>query len=92
MACGGETLAFENTAARGRVYTYSVMYDKRVHGFEDRVPYIAVWVELPEQPKLLVVGNLLGVDPADVKIGMAVKAEFEKLNDDFTLIQFRPEA
>jgi uncharacterized OB-fold protein len=88
-ACGSEKLAFENVSGRGTVYGYSVMHDKRVRGFEHRVPYISVWVELAEQPLLITVGNLVGVSPSEVRIGLPVEVFFEKLNDEVTLPQFR---
>ena len=88
--CGGENLSFENVSGRGSVYSYSTMYDKRVRGFEHRVPYTSVWVELAEQPLLIVVGNLVDAMPEDIRIGLAVEVFFEKLTDSVTLPQFRP--
>jgi uncharacterized protein len=90
--CGSERLAFEPVSGRGSVYGYSVMYDKRVRGFEQRVPYIAVWVELDEQPLLIAVGNLLDTAPGEVRVGLEVEVCFEKLNERVTLLQFRRRA
>jgi len=87
--CGSEKLSFETASGLGKVYSFSVMYDKRVRGFEQRVPYVSVWVELDEQPLLIAVGNLVGVDPKDVRIGLPVEVFLEKLTDDVTLPQFR---
>lgn len=87
--CGCEKLSFETASGRGTIYSYSVMYDKRVRGFEHRVPYVSIWVELEEQKLLIAIGNLLDVKPEDVKIGLPVEVVFEKLNDKVTLPQFR---
>lgn len=89
-ACGAEQLAFEPVSGRGTVYTYCVMYDRRVHGFTDRVPYVSLWVELVEQPLLIVVSNLVEAGPEDVRIGLPVEVTFERLTDEITLPQFRP--
>jgi uncharacterized OB-fold protein len=88
--CGSEKLAFEPVSGRGQVYSYSVMYDKRVRGFEERVPYVSAWVELEEQPLLIVVANVYDLAPEAVRIGLPVEVFFEKITDAVTLPQFRP--
>jgi hypothetical protein len=65
------------------------MREERVHGFEGRIPYINVIVELAEQPLLLVIANLVGGRIESPPIGAAVEVLFEKLTDRVTLPQFR---
>lgn len=89
-ACGSEEMAFEDVSGRGTVYAFSVMHDRRVYGFEDRVPYVNLVVELVEQPLLTVVSNLVEGGAQDVRIGMPVEVVFERLTDEVTLPQFRP--
>jgi uncharacterized OB-fold protein len=86
--CGACDLDFEAVSGRGTIYSFVVMRDQRVQGFEDRVPYVNVWVELEEQPLLLLVSNLVGADLEDVLIGRPVEVRFEKLTDEITLPQF----
>jgi uncharacterized OB-fold protein len=83
-------LRFEEVSGKGTVYTFSVMNDKRVRGFEDRLPYVAVWVELEEQPLLITLGNLVQTTPEDVRIGLPVEVVFENLTSTITLPQYRP--
>ena len=52
-----------------------------------KVPYAVVQVKLEEGPRMF--GNLLNVDPKDIKVGMQVEVAFEKVNDDVTLPQWR---
>ncbi len=77
-------------SGKGTVYTFVVMRDQRVRGFQDRVPYVNVWVELEEQPFLTVVANLVDAEPKEARIGMPVEVTFERLTEDVALPQFRP--
>jgi uncharacterized OB-fold protein len=45
-------------------------------------------VELEEGTRL--VADLVGVDPADVEVGMAVEVEMVAVDDELTLPMFRP--
>jgi uncharacterized protein len=56
-----------------------------------RTPYVVAIVELPEQPGLRMLTNVIGCDPETVHSGMAVKVAFERLADDIWLPVFRPE-
>ncbi len=87
--CVSSTLAFEQVSGRGTIYSYSVMYAQRVQGFEDRVPYNMVVVELAEQPGLTMVTNLVEAENDELRVGAPVELTFEKLTDEITLPQFR---
>jgi uncharacterized OB-fold protein len=79
-ACLSTDLAFEAVSGRGAVWSFAVMHQKSVAGFEDAVPYLTALVELEEQPLLLLVTNLPGVDPASLRIGDRVHVVFEPLD------------
>ena len=66
------------------------MRDQRVQGFEDHVPYVCAFIELEEQPLLIMITNIVQAAPEDVRIGMPVQVTFEPLTDAITLPQFRP--
>jgi hypothetical protein len=51
-------------------------------------PVVAVLVSFPEGIRL--VSNLVGVAPADVRIGMRVEVAFEPTDDDGAVPVFRP--
>jgi hypothetical protein len=86
--CQSTDLGFEAVAGKGAVWTYTVMHQKSVAGFEEAVPYLTALVELDEQPMLLMVSNLPGLTPEDVQIGMRVQVTFEALEDGNLLPQF----
>lgn len=74
------------SSGRGTVYSYVVVHHPQVPGFDYPLP-IAV-VELEEGTRL--VGDLIGVDPDDVRIGMPVVVEMVTVDDELTIPMFRP--
>jgi uncharacterized OB-fold protein len=88
-ACLAQELHFESVSGRGAVYTYTVMHQRDVAGFEDNAPFINIVVELAEQPQLLMVSNLPIVDRPKVSIGAAVEIDFEDRGDGVVVPQFR---
>ena len=49
-----------------------------------RLPYVNLWVELDEQPFLLVIANLLEAAPEEAAIGRAVEVVFQSISDQVT--------
>ena len=86
--CGSEELGFEAVSGKGAIYSYTVMRQRNVKGFEAEVPYLNVIVELDEQPMLFMITNLLGAGLEDAKIGQRVEVTYEE-RDEVTLPQFR---
>ncbi|WP_045879412.1 OB-fold domain-containing protein [Pseudofrankia sp. DC12] len=77
-SCGG-ALAVEPVSGAGTVFTFTVNH----HAFHPTlpVPYVVAVVELAEQEDLRIVANIVGGAPADVAVGMAVRAAFDQLGD-----------
>jgi hypothetical protein len=91
-ACLSTNLAYVDVSGRGAVWSFTVMRQKSVAGFEDAVPYLTALIELDEQPLLLLVTNLPGADPATLRIGDRVHVAFEPLGDGLMLPQFSLDA
>ena len=87
--CMAIDLAFEPVAGRGTIYAYTIMYHAGDKRFASAVPYASIIVELDDAPGALMAGNLLGSPYTEAKVGRRVDVLFERLNDDFTLPQFR---
>jgi uncharacterized OB-fold protein len=87
--CSSPDLAFTEVSGKGTVYTYSLMHQKNIQGFEEDIPYMTALVELDEQPNLLLMTNLPGAKPDEIKIGQPVEVEFQQFTDDIVLPQFR---
>lgn len=88
--CQSADLAFAEVSGLGTVWSFTVMHQKSVAGFEEAVPYLTALVELDEQPMLLMLSNLPGVSPEEVRIGERVRVAFEALEDGNVLPQFVP--
>ena len=86
--CQSGDLRFEDVSGDGTVWSFTVMHQKSIAGFQDAVPYVTALVELVEQQYLLLVTNLPGVSAENVKVGMRVKVSFQRLSDEIALPQF----
>ena len=89
--CLSERLEPRAAAGRGRVYSWSVMHSKGNPGFDDRLPYTVVVVELDEQAGLFMIGDLDGAGEG-LEIGQPVEVTFETLTPEVTLPQWKPAA
>ena len=84
-SCGNMTPGYVVAAGTGEVYSYVVHHHPRVPG--KKLPIVIALVQLPEGVRM--VGELLGVEPDQVRIGLPVRAEFVRIDDDLTLPAWR---
>lgn len=68
-----------NLSGRGKIYSYTVMYNVP-QGFEEQKPYTIALVKLDEGP--MVTAQLTDVDHKAVTIGMQVEMVTRKLRED----------
>ncbi|MCP2299113.1 putative OB-fold protein, contains Zn-ribbon domain [Nocardia amikacinitolerans] len=68
-------------SGRGTVFSYVVHHAPKVPGRE--LPFVVALVELEEGVRML--GELRGIEPAEVEVGLPVRVEFEKLDDEAVL-------
>ncbi len=87
-ACLAQQLRFEQVSGQGRIYSFTVMHQRDVPGFEAEAPFINIVVELNEQPMLLMVSNLPFSERERVRIGTPVKVDFEE-RGEIVVPQFR---
>jgi hypothetical protein len=81
---GGEG-GYAVAAGTGEVYSYVVHHHPPVPG--KILPFVIALVELPEGVRM--VGELLGVRPDQVRVGLPVRAEFVRVDDELTLPAWR---
>jgi uncharacterized OB-fold protein len=72
-------IQFEPVSGRGRVHSWTV--NRYAFNPDMPPPYILAEVELEEQRNLLLLSNLVGIDPALVRFGMPVQVEFDHVDD-----------
>ena len=90
-ACG-RCRSFEwdalEASGRGTVYSFVVNHYPQVPAFDYPLP--VGLIELEEGTRL--VADLVGIEPAEVRVGMPVQVEFVAVDDELTLPMFRPVA
>ena len=84
-ACGAAKPGYQVAAGTGEVYSYVVHHHPPVPG--KQLPFVVALITLTEGVRM--VGELLGVPPDRVRIGLPVRAEFVRVDDDLTLPAWR---
>ncbi len=88
LSCGSVGKAdYQLAAGTGSVYSYIVHRHPPVPGKE--LPIVIALVELAEGVRML--GELTGIDPANVAIGMPVRVHLRRVDDDLVLPDWRPD-
>jgi uncharacterized protein len=83
--CGAAKPDYVVAAGTGEVYSYVVQHHPPVPG--KKLPIVVALVQLPEGVRM--VGELLGVAPERVRIGLPVRVEFVRVDDTLTLPAWR---
>jgi uncharacterized protein len=87
--CRHEGLEPAEVSGRGTVYSWSVMHSGGNPGFDDKLPFVVLVVELDEQSGLITIGNLVDATAADLAVGLPLEVTFERIDDEVTLPQWR---
>ena len=85
--CGSEP-EWVKASGRGTLHTYTVIGQNRSAPFDALVPYVVGIVQLDEGPRMMT--NIIGCDPADVTVGMALEVELVPAAPDVSLPFWRP--
>lgn len=84
--CGSYEWDTAEASGRGTVYSFVVNHYPQVPAFD--YPLAVALIDLEEGTRL--VANVVGIDPADVTIGMPVEVEWVDHDPDLTLPAFHP--
>jgi uncharacterized protein len=87
-ACGAASPGYVTAAGTGEVYSYVVQHHPPVPGRQ--LPIVVALVQLTEGVRM--VGELLEVSPARVRIGLPVRVAFVRVDDELTLPAWREDA
>ncbi|MCZ4610688.1 OB-fold domain-containing protein [Streptomyces sp. Lzd4kr] len=85
-ACGGPDWDTVEACGEGTVYSYVVMHHPPFPAFDP--PYAVGLIELSEGVRMI--GNVLGVPYDKVRIGMPVRLEFHKYDEELVLPVWLP--
>jgi uncharacterized OB-fold protein len=86
--CGSEAWSWQNVSGKGSIYSYTVVHRGPTPAYQKDAPYVIAHVELEEGPRMI--GNLIGCDPAMVRIGMPVRVTYDDVSPEWTLYKFVP--
>ena len=84
--CRGRSMSSVEVVGRGRVYSFTVNYQRWLPDLE--VPYTIVLVEFPDHPGVRVIGRLRDGDPQRAAIGLEVEVGFEPGPGGFAIPSF----
>lgn len=88
--CFSRDLRWTPVSGRGKIYGFTISYQKVIQSFAAEVPYVIALVELEEGARLMT--NLIGVepDPSKIRVGMDVVVQYDDVTDTITLPKFKP--
>lgn len=86
--CLGEAFDWIECSGRGTIWSYVVYHHAFHPSLADQLPYNVAEVQLEDGPK--VISNIVGVPPDALQAGMEVKAHFDRIDDELTLLRFEP--
>ena len=86
--CWSEDVTAVEASGQATLYTYSTVFMNDLPPFKERLPYTAAVVDLAEGPRLMT--TIVVADPADLRIGMPLRAEAVEIADGVTAFAFRP--
>lgn len=87
-ACSSLRSSWERVSGRATLYTWTVAYPPLLPYFEERGPWPVAVVQLEEGPRM--VTNVLDLAPEEYEIGLPLEAAFEDVDEEVTLVVFRP--
>jgi uncharacterized OB-fold protein/acyl dehydratase len=88
LSCGRTTgQGYQVAAGTGTVYSYVVHRHPPVPG--KQLPVIVALVELTEGPRVM--AELTGIGPEQVRIGLPVRTQFLRIDDELVLPGWRPD-
>lgn len=86
--CYSEQFEWVKLSGRGSIYTFIVVHQPGTSVFLPLVPYNIVQVTQEEAPNIRIVGNVVGTDNSKLKVGMHVKAVFDDVMPEVTMVRW----
>ena len=86
MGAGGE---WETISGTGKIYSWITIHhpvDKRL---AEEVPFVVALVDLHEGPRII--GRIIGGSNSKIKAGLPVRAVYDDLDEELTLLNFELE-
>jgi uncharacterized OB-fold protein len=88
QTCGSTQLQWADASGRGTVYSHAQLRREYHPRHSGRLPLVMAQVDLDEGVRVMT--NLIGVEPAAVKVGMNVAVTFEHSPTGEAIAVFKP--
>ena len=91
--CGSGKVEWVCVAAKGELFSWTVVHRTQTPGFENQTPYAVVLVELRDAKGVRMIGNLVSCTLDKLHAGLAMEAVFTPAADgSVTLVNWEPAA
>ncbi|HKA14501.1 MAG TPA: Zn-ribbon domain-containing OB-fold protein [Myxococcota bacterium] len=87
-ACRSTQSEWQTVSGRGELYTYTVVHRPIAAG--QPLPTVIAVIALEDAGGVRIISNIVGADPAAVRIGMPVELVWEDMSEDLAIPRFRP--
>lgn len=88
--CHSTDVEWVPIAGDGEVFSYTIIHRAPTPAYQADAPYVIAHVTLAEGPRMI--GNLIGIAPDDVRIGLRVKITYFDVGVGRSLFAFAPSA
>ena len=90
ISCGSRNMPWTEMKRDGTVYSYTVSHSVAMNyaGWGAELPVILCLVDIDDGARMY--AQLIGVDAADVTVGMRVTVRFEVISDEAGIPKFEP--
>ena len=85
--CGSMRSTWTPVSGRATLWSWTVAYPPLLPYFAERAPWPVAVVQLEEGPRM--VTNLVGVPAEEYEISTPLEVDFERVDDEVTLVVFR---
>jgi len=89
-SCRRQDVEWVELSGRGTVYTFIIARRALIPQLAPAMPNVVAVIELDDAPGCRLVGNVLGIDPEAVEIGMAVEVAWDDIDETVTIPRFVP--
>ena len=89
-ACHSTAVSWTDAPSEAEVYSYNVVHYAGHPAVKARLPYVGAVVEFAGLPGVRLVTNVTHVEPAEMRIGMAVRLWWDDIGDGMFIPRFRP--
>lgn len=88
--CNSWNFEWAKMSGKGTVYSWIVIHQSNMPGFDGEVPYAGVLIALAEQSDCRMLSNIVECDPHAIYDAMPVEVVFEDITPEISLPKWRP--